>query len=243
MELNTLLGLQMENFIVSTYLTSHIDEQRGVKKEKDDPKYIEKWAESIRYLGLKGVVLHDGLSDEFTSCYPYIIFKKVDEIPEKMQLYDYRWLLYYMFVLNNDCGAVFFTDISDVIVRRNPFFEMDEDKLYCGDEPTSISNCEWIQQSKTSLSQLPDYEKFLRSKNTLLNCGIFGGTASIVEAFLDVMNRYIEALMRRPIDGTVDMPIFNYIIWKYKIPIIHGEPVNSVFKWYQDRNDVWFIHK
>ena len=233
----------MSNFIVSTYLTTAIDPQRGEVKLANEETYIKEWYDSLVHLNLNGVLLHDGLSNEFMAHFPRIRFVQVDPVPQGMQLYDSRWILYYEFLLNNDCEAVFFTDVSDVKVRRNPFYEMSENTLYCGDEPTSIRGCEWIQQSKISLSPLPDYEKFLRSKTTLLNCGIFGGTASIVEAFLDVMNRYIEALMLRPIDGTVDMPIFNYIIWKYKIPIIHGEPVNSVFKWYQDRNDVWFIHK
>jgi hypothetical protein len=233
----------MNNFIVATYLTSHIDEQRGVKKEKDDPQYIQKWAESIRHLGLKGVVLHDGLSEEFISTYPYLIFKKVDEVPEDMQLYDYRWVLYYAFVLNNHCNAVFFTDISDVQVRRNPFYEMEDNKLYCGDEPTSIRGCEWLQKSNESLSALPSYKEFLNSENQLLNCGIFGGQWHMVNTFLSVMVQYIERWRFRKIDGTVDMPIFNYIAWFYVVQFTHGEPVNSVFKWYQDRNDVWFIHK
>ena len=179
------------NYIVSSYLTSGIDHQRGSTKEIDDPKYIEKWAQSIRNLGLNGVVLHDGLTDAFISCYPYIRFIKVEPIPKGMQLYDYRWVIYYEFMLNNTVDAVFFTDISDIIVKRNPFYEM-QDELYCGDEPTTIKGCKWLQTSRKSLGGIEDYKFFLHSNNTLLNCGIFGGYSDRVKAFLDIMMRYIE---------------------------------------------------
>lgn len=234
--------MEKYNYIVSTYLTSKVDEQRGTKKEIDDPDYIRKWVYSGLHLGLNMVVLHDGLSEVFISQFPKVRFIKIDQVPEGMQLYDYRWVLYYEFLLNNDCDAVFFTDISDVIIRRDPFYEM-EDALYCGDEPTTIKDCEWLQTSRKSLGKLPIYNDFLHSKYTMLNCGIFGGDSARVKVFLDLMVRYIEIHINREVDGTVDMPLFNYIIWFYDIPIIHGAPVNSVFKRYEDRNDVWFIHK
>jgi hypothetical protein len=45
-------------------------------------------------------------------------------------------------------------------------------------------------------------------------------------------------------DITCDMAIFNYVMYKYFANEFYaGWPVNSAFKKYEDRNDVWFIHK
>lgn len=233
----------MNNYIVSTYLTSAIDAQRGVAKEANDTEYIKNWVDSIVRLGLKPVVLHDGLSARFRAKFPDVYFRKVGKVPSCIQLYDYRWVLYLEFMMNEPCDNVFFTDISDVVVKRDPFYEMEEGFLYCGDEPTTIRGCEWIQKSEKCpvLSKLDGFEDLLRSDEQLLNAGILGGSHRIVFSFLLDMVLAIEKLRHRPIDGTVDMPIFNYVIHRFNP--VHGYPVNSVFKKYEDRNDVWFIHK
>ena len=161
-----------------------------------------------------------------------------------MQIYDYRWVLYYEFLLNNYCDAVFFTDISDVVAVRDCFYELEVDTLYCGDEPERLSQCEWIQQSLKSntLVTLQGFEDIIKSEKQVLNCGIVGGTRDIVGQFLYLMVSLIEKVRFREIDETVDMALFNYIAYRY-FDFKHGQPVNSIFKSYQERNDVWFIHK
>ena len=232
------------NYIISTYLTTAIDPQRNETKEVNDTKYIETWYNSIIRLNLNGVLLHDGLSADFQSKFPRITFKQVDPVPENLQLYDYRWILYYEFLLNNPCEAVFFTDCSDVKVVRDPFYEFEEGELYCGDESERICDCKWIQDSfkNPSFATLSDLGKFLSSKNSMLNCGVFGGSYGAVIQLLEYMVRLIEHLRFRPFDRFGDNPLFNYVAYRYFYPI-HGFPVNSVFKAYEERNDVWFIHK
>lgn len=232
------------NYIVSTYLTSAVDAQRGETKTSNDESYIQKWYDSLVHLNLNGVLLHDGLSQEFQSKFPRITFKQVDPVPQGMQLYDYRWLLYYEFVLNNPCEAVFFTDVSDVKVVRDPFYEFEEGELYCGDETEKFSECVWIRNAlgNPAFANLSGFDELLSSDNVVLNCGIFGGSYAPVIQFLEYIVRLIEYLRFRPQDKTVDMPLFNYVAYRYFYPI-HGFPVNSVFKAYEERNDVWFIHK
>jgi len=230
--------------IVSTYLTTSIDPQRGEVKKKDDPEYILEWYDSIVNLGLNGVLIHDGLSKSFVKCFPKIEFRKVRPVPEKMQLYDYRWVLYFEFMLNIACDAVFFTDVSDVQVKRNPFYEFDEGKLYCGDEREMIKDSLWMRESLKNewYLSLKGFENMINSDLPLLNAGILGGSRDIVFKFLMTFVRYIEIFHRRPVDKTVDMPLFNYVMYRYFNPV-HGYPVNSLFKAYEKRNDVWFIHK
>jgi hypothetical protein len=234
----------MNNFIISTYLTTAVDPQRNETKEVNDTKYIETWYNSLVHLNLNGVLLHDGLSAEFQAQFPRLTFKQVDTIPKDIQLYDYRWVLYYEFMLNNPCDAVFFTDVSDVKIMRNPFYEFSENIIYCGDERETFKECEWMKSALDDnfFLQLKGFKDLFTSSNIILNCGIFGGTYDIVLRFINYTVSLIEYLRFRPIDKTVDMPLFNYIAYRYFSPE-HGFPVNSIFKAYEKRNDVWFIHK
>jgi len=234
----------MNNFIISTYLTTAIDPQRNEVKLANDAKYIQKWYDSIVHLNLNGVLLHDRLSADFQRKFPRITFKQVDPVPQGMQLYDSRWVLYYEFLLNNPCNAVFFTDVSDVKVVRDPFYEFEEDILYCGDETERLNECIWIHNALGNpyFSDLSGFKELLSSDRVVLNCGLFGGSYGVVMQFLDIIVRMIEHLRFRPQDKTCDMPLFNYIAYRW-FDFKHGFPVNSVFKGYENRNDVWFIHK
>lgn len=236
--------MEGQNYIVSCYLTSGIDTQRGVQTAKDKREYMQKWYDSVVRLGHTPVVLNDGLTNMFKRAFDRALFIDCDPLPSGMQIYDYRWILYYEFLLNNYCDAVFFTDISDVVAVRDCFYEMERDVLYCGDEKETLKKCEWIQKSLRNdyLTRFEGFSDIIQSDMQVLNCGIFGGTRDIVGQFLYIMVSFIEKVRFREIDGTVDMALFNYIAYYY-FNFVHGEPVNSVFKDFQDRNDVWFIHK
>lgn len=62
---------------------------------------------------------------------------------------------------------------------------------------------------------------------------------------------YNENLVDFLTESTLDKPTWitdmvnhNYIIRKYFDKVVHGAPVNSIFKKFElDREDVWFIHK
>lgn len=232
------------NKIISSYLTSSIDRQRGEKKSADDIAYIQDWYNSIVSKCLSPIVLHDNLSDEFVSNFPFAKFIKVEPIPEGMNLYDYRWVIYFEYLLNNPLEKVFFTDISDVVMVNNPFNFMD-DALYCGDEPGIIRDSEWMRSALNEplFFQIGGFKEMIYSDRPLLNCGLLGGSYNKVMAFLDAFVSIIELVRLRntPEDKTVDMGIFNYTAQFF--PFQHGSPVNSVFKKYEKRDDVWFIHK
>lgn len=236
--------MERQNYIVSCYLTSGVDTQRGIQTDKDKREYMQDWYDSVVRLGVTPVVINDGLSNLFKRSFSKALFIDCEPLPQGMQIYDYRWVLYYEFLLNNYCDAVFFTDISDVVAVRDCFYELEADTLYCGDESETLSQCEWVQKSLTSktLVTLEGFKDIINSDRKVLNCGIVGGTRDIVGNFLYVMVSLIEKVRFRELDGTVDMALFNYLAYRY-FDFKHGQPVNSVFKQYQNRNDVWFIHK
>lgn len=231
------------NCIISTYLTTAFDLQRGVRKKNNDEEYIQKWYESVVNLGLNGVILHDSLHPYFIEKFPGVRFVQVPFVGD-YQLYDYRWVLYRNYLRTHPLiENVFFTDVSDVQVVLNPFVQKlyDSDYLYCGDEPGTIGENGWIKHSLDKLISLPGYWELIHSNRPMLNCGIFGGGRDIVMQFLSKLILLIEQMKYRKIDATVDMPLYNYVAQDFDI--IHGHPVNSLFKGYENRNDCWFIHK
>ena len=54
-----------EDVVLTTYLTSKRDPQRKVFVARDKYTYVAGWHLSMRDIGIKGVVFHDGLSSEF----------------------------------------------------------------------------------------------------------------------------------------------------------------------------------
>ncbi len=237
------------NYIVSIYLTSGPDVQRGnIFKEPDDPHYIASWYESVIRLGLNGVILHDGLSEKFISNYPGVRFIKVPPCG-KFQLYDYIWLIHKDFINNNDFENVFFTDMWDVTVVKNPFTDTgyNDHTIFCGDVNGGVMRGDYFiggALRNEKLMRLQDFEEIITSDRLLLNNGTLGGSKEIITRFINTLCNLIYAMADRELDITCDMAIFNYTMYRYFPNEFHaGPPVCSGFKKYEKRNDVWFIHK
>jgi len=235
----------MNNYIISCYLTSAPDTQRGITTKPNNPEYIQKWYDSVVRLELNGIVLHDNLSDEFMEQFSGVEFVSVPDCPKKMQLYDYRWILYRQFMLNRDVDSVFFTDISDVEVMNDPFPHVLSGMLYCGDERQPLQSCAWLNPARENpvLRMLDEFNDILSLVKPVLNCGILGGNADVVIDFLETFAAIIFDCSERPIEHTVDMGIFNYAMYYYNFDVTHGHPVNSVFRGGLNEMDVWFRHK
>jgi hypothetical protein len=166
----------------------------------------------------------------------------------------FRYFIYKDFLLNfnSSLHSVFVTDVSDVVVVKNPFeaflFQENRDTLFCGDEPKTLDN-EWMNDHSTHLrNQITGFEEYEQSfaQSTLLNCGIIGGSATVMLHFLESLCSVHEQFNQENTTAfTVDMGAFNYISrTQFNDRLIHGAPVNSVFKGYEGaRMDCWFRHK
>ena len=194
------------------------------------------------------LVFHDDLPANFLEEYAseYLTFVKVDACGPYSP-HDYRWFVYKSFVESNfeELDSIFFTDISDVLIKNNPFVSMDSKVLYCGDEQQTWNN-DWVGvRNYYFLENIADYGEifYLNKDNTFLNAGLLGGHKGIVLPFLEQMTEILALTLDKPYDST-DMLLFNYIMYKRFKNVQHGAPVNSLFwKNEVDRNDVWFIHK
>jgi hypothetical protein len=233
--------LSKKNVILATYLAGIYDVNRNEVLPADDISVIEAWVESIVGLGL------------YAKYSSNIDFVKV-QFNGKYNTNIFRYFLYNDYIKENNAAIenIFITDITDVVVVNNPFvqplFMNNVNSIFCGDEPKLLDN-DWMHNHSTHLrNKINDYaiyeEEFKTA--TLLNCGIVGGSIAVMQPFLeklcDIHDKYNT-------DNTTaytgDMGAFNYLArTKYNTHIIHGAPVNSIFKMYEtERLDCWFRHK
>lgn len=243
-----------KNIIVASHISGVYDVNRNEILANDDFSIVSKWAKSISDLNLQGIIFHNNFSQETCNKYQNdnLCFVKVD--------YDstynpnvYRYFLYNEFLKlhSHQFNNVFFTDVSDVVVLKNPFGEklfLDYPlTIFCGDEPEILDNV-WMQNHGEHLrNKIPDYaiyeEKF--KNHTLLNCGIVGGNSAVMKAFIaDLWSIHSSYNNDNATKFTGDMGAFNYLVrTKYNSQILHGSPVNTEFKKYTSDTNCWFQHK
>lgn len=243
------------NVIFASLFTGVYDVNRNELLPADDFQIIQKWCESIQKLNLRGVVFHNNFSEETIqkANSKHIQFVKVD-FDKRLNANVYRYLVYLDFLKKNQDSIqhLFMTDIADVEVVRNPFkellFTQQPDSLFCGDEEEKLNNS-WMFEHCTHLRALvPGFLEFEKENQsqTLLNCGVIGGSIQVIMPFLELLSQiHLEYTISNKTPFTLDMGAFNYIARTYfKERLIHGYPVNTRFKSYEStREDCWFRHK
>lgn len=231
------------NEVITTYFTKTIDPQRGE---------AWKWDGTQLHPLLDSVFKHDCapltlIND--THIYSLNTVKSV-HFEGSHNPYFQRWLSIREYLRRNrsELNFVFCTDATDVVMLQNPFPHMVAGKLYTGDEPTTV-NCPWMLNHHKHVT----LQQFMRQYGhlKLLNAGLLGGHVDTVIEFLTgIVDFYFQAMIdshyhKRPDCGMTDMAVFNYIArTKFTDRIIHGAPVNTVFKANDIENKVcWFKHK
>lgn len=231
--------------IITTYFTSEKDPQRPDIWANDDFSIIEEFYKSIQKNDLNTIILIDNSSEEFINQYKTdkIDFIRCDS--SGLNMVDVRWGLYNQLLKNKpDISEAFFVDVSDVVVLKNPFSFIKSDKIYCGDEETINSENKWML-NRYSLLNHPEINSlssnYLNKK--VLNAGILGGNRKFL---LDITAKISDILNYSKIKKTtVDMCVFNHVLYTYyENIIIHGQPVNTVFRAEDiDNETAWFKHK
>lgn len=243
------------NLICASLFTGVFDVNRGEMLPIDDFQIIERWCSSIQKLGLQGVVFHNNFSENIISenGNDNIHFIRVD-FQTKLNANVYRYLVYFDFLkkYENQIQNVFFTDIADVEVVKNPFsdsfFTENPESLFCGDEEESFDN-PWIRDHCTHLRNLiPEFEEF-EEKNktaTLLNCGVIGGKREVILPMMEELARiHSRYTISNRTPFTLDMGAFNFVARRsFSGRLKHGFPINTRFKGYEaERSNCWFRHK
>jgi hypothetical protein len=244
----------MKDYIVASYISGVYDVNRNTILADDDYSIIQDWVNSISKLKLKGIVFHNNCSLDTCERYQneYITFIKIDH-DVQFNPNVYRYYIYNEFLkLNSEfINNIFFTDISDVIVLKNPFLERlyidNPTSIFCGDEPKILNN-EWMQQHSENLrNNIHDYKmyEYNFANSVLLNCGIMGGSITVMKLFINklwTIHQKYNSDNKTAFTG--DMGAFNYLIrTQYNNNVIHGNPVNTEFKKYLENTDCWFKHK
>lgn len=231
------------------------DVNRNTLLQNDDYSLVKNWADSIIKLNLQGVIFHNNYSTK--TCLEnenkniHFIQVKHDVI---FNPNIYRYFIYKDF-LERQAGnidKVFCTDISDVVVLKNPFehphFLSNANKIFCGDEPKKL-NDEWMWEHAAHLrNRIPDYAQYEENfkDEQLLNCGIIGGNIKVIQEFIIELTKIHESYNQdNQTTFTGDMGAFNYLArTKYNNLLCHGEPINTAFKAYEINNcNCWFKHK
>lgn len=244
----------MNDYIVATHISGVYDVNRNTVCADDDYSIIQDWANSISKLKLQGIIFHNNYSEATCERYQskYISFIKVDH-DLRFNPNVYRYYIYNEFLELNSASInnIFFTDISDVVVLKNPFLEQlyidNPASIFCGDE-TKILNNEWMQQHSEHLrNNIREYEmyEYNFANSVLLNCGIMGGNSTTMKLFIQklwAIHKRYNVDNRTAFTG--DMGAFNYLIrTQYAGKVIHGKPVNTEFKKYLTDTLCWFKHK
>jgi hypothetical protein len=243
------------NLVMGCLITGLHDVNRNETLVNDSYELVKDWAESITAANLQGVIFHNHFSDETCKSFgnDHISFKKITYNPQ-FNPNVFRYFAYRDFLNQHiqQINGIFITDITDVVLVKNPFtdpvFCDNPDALFCGDEPKTLNNDWMVAHGEHLRNNIPDYSDYESNfgNETLLNCGIIGGSASLFFDFIQQLCAiHQHANCENKTAYTGDMGAFNYLArTKFNSQIIHGAPVNTVFKGYENnRNDCWFRHK
>lgn len=243
------------NLVMACYISGVYDVNRNATLTDDTYQMVKDWAESITAANLRGIIFHNNFSEETCKSFENdtVSFIKIVYDPQ-FNPNVFRYFVYRNFLQHHiqQINGIFITDVTDVVLVKNPFtdplFIKNPSALFCGDEPKSLLNDWMINHAENLRKNIPDYAAYESNfgEETLLNCGIIGGYASVFFDFLQQLCAiHQQANRENKTAYTGDMGAFNYLArTRFNNQLIHGAPVNTVFKLYEnERNDCWFRHK
>ena len=244
-----------KQLILACHITGVYDVNRNITLVNDDFAIVKDWAQSVADLNLKGVIFHNNFSEQTCKAYEsdHLTFVKISH-NNSFNPNVYRYFVYLDFLQKyaHTIDDLFVTDISDVVLLKNPFvqslYKQNIHSIFCGDEPKILAN-EWMVAHAAHLrNKITDYAKYEDEfkTSTLLNCGIIGGNIKVMELFLQKLcfiHQNYNADNKTAYTG--DMGAFNYLIrTQFNEIVLHGAPINTVFKAYDVENEAcWFRHK
>ena len=259
--------MNLDEGIFSCYFIYKADPILGNVRNEPSIDYIAPWYRSIEKTGVRGIIIHDGIDENFISRYQTdkILFRKY--LPGQYSIFEERWFAYYMFLAGTNIRKAFFTDINDVYITKDPFPLIENDlALYIGkDNANKIKDSGWL------LTELKEVESdanikapFLYTYQYAYNAGVVGGSRNVL---LFLMSKAINYIILTRTNTHKDMTILNLCIHQHFFPridpdlfrsklhtpeddkraahkyLITGYPFNSDFKKNQMTSDAYFIHK
>lgn len=211
--------------------------------------YIKAWYDSIHDSGVRAVVFHDELSDEFVEKHSSenVSFKKV-EVGEYSNN-DWRFFCFHDFLSNikEKPDIVFHTDGSDVRVIKDPselINSLPDFSYFCCQDSIPLNAFPYMKVHDHF--NWGDRFNFMLNYNDwdLINMGVIGGNYEDMLLFYSKFKEVREEMGEPSFNS--DMWICQYLLRSVlsEKNFIMGDPVCSRYKEYEEeRTDVYFIHK
>lgn len=225
---------------LSAYFTTKSDPQRRNKRYPADHwKLIEPWYIGLVRCGIRGVVLHDGCSEEFCSRHTddHLSFHKVELGPYTTNVERFFHYHDYLVDYPQDAGMVVCTDLFDVSFNQNPFdlISRRRERLFFGVFEQFSPNIrrEWNRQAYGD----PD----LLYNKPYLAATAFGGFTLPVLELLGFMIKDFQGINPR---HNVDMSVIHKCAWTHFEPdqIFYGSPFTGNLKTGAYRYNDCIIH-
>lgn len=209
--------MKNNNFVVSSWIYGP-DPQRDGLVESRTPKEMS--AE---------------LSASVSGAEYLILESDIDET----NVYLDRWKVQFDWLRNTpSVDFVWFVDIGDVKMLRQPWEAMDRGILYMGDTDPTMLNHPWVLEHHPA----PFLQEFTKSTDKiLLGPGTTGGDREVMIEFHASM---ITLIAEHGDDLGWDVGPANWIVYNlFKDRFVTGPQVVNEFKSYKDNGQAWWIHK
>ena len=262
-----LKSINFSECIMTCYFTNLKDPIKGFTRRNPDINYIAPWYNSLKKIGLNGIIVHDGLTDEFIAQYETdkIIFVKYS--PGGYSIFEERWMAFYLILSNSPIKKIFITDANDVTINFNPFERHKNNRqLFVGrDLANRVGDSQWILDEMNNFIKESNYDvNPIIVHQNLFNAGLIGGSTEIV---LPIIIRTIKLTLLAKSDLHKDMSLLNIAINELIKPKINlafyqekivdpnndyakktneictGAPLNSAFQAYEINSNCTFTHK
>jgi predicted O-methyltransferase YrrM len=163
-------------------------------------EYIKPFVRNLYRYDCKGVIIHDGLPDDFITEYSndQLKFEFVNGIPKHHANYERRHFAFKIWLeQHKEIKRLWLIDANDIGFTKHPFEWMDENqnKLAIGEEWTAYGKNQWFIDALKYLP--PEYKKLMLDDNPErfpVNCGAWGGLREDVMTALRDFCNHIEKL-------------------------------------------------
>lgn len=218
--------------VISSFLTSFPDVQRGETWEADE-SLVRELGESVEKRGKNLVLLNDCFEPGLRGGIEYVSARPL------CQPYFGRWQAQLKYLSENPrIKRAFFVDSTDVVMQYDPFYEMEEGKVYTGDE-RDVLGSEWMRED----GFFPPVSGFIEENPDMLtlNCGVLGGSSGDLK---EICRMILDCWAHSGKLARTEMSIYNMVMRKnFNDRIVRGGAVTSNFKSYETGSSAWFKHK
>lgn len=241
-EVETVAATVQSGVVVTVMMTRKPDPQRGAPITEGYMEYISPWWTTINKVGLQGVILHDGLPEDFIrkATTDYVTFDRCES--GDFPILHQRHFAVRDFLRKSKAEYVLITDVSDVAVKRDPFQIIAEHTpevcLVIGSEAKTIGRNRCL---RSEITRQYGEEVYLDRK--VVNPGILGGRREDAIRFLELLTDEIQRLNSCLLAS--DMSIINHVFHThYDISkVLTGPPLHSRFRKWEYNTHAAVMHK